>query len=142
MPIQAPNEKPVIQQLRASGLIDLRPIERRGRIGQFARAVVEIALAAADAAEIEAQHGKAPVHEGVVALVDDLVIHVAAELRMRVQHDGDRRVFLPCRMIPAFDPAGGAGEDDLGHWDLKSKGCGKPLPRMFQSVLDGSSGCT
>jgi hypothetical protein len=54
-------------------------------------------------------------NEGVVALVDDLMIHVAAELRMRVQHYGDRRVFLPCRMIPALDPSGWAGEDDLGH---------------------------
>ena len=53
MPIQVPNETPAIQQVRASGLIDLQPVERRGRVRQFARAVVEKALAAADAAEVE-----------------------------------------------------------------------------------------
>ena len=115
MPIQAPNEKPAIQQLRASGLIDLRPVERGGRIRQFARAVVERALAAADAAEIEAQHREVAVHEGVVELVDDLMVHRAAELRVRMQHDGDRRILLPRRMIAAFDPAGRTGEDDFGH---------------------------
>ena len=43
----------------------LRPVERRGRVRQFALAVVERALAAADAAEIEAQHREAAVHEVV-----------------------------------------------------------------------------
>src|SRR3954453_14904819 len=97
--------------------------------------MVKAPRAAADAAEIEAQHGKTAMHEGVIALIDDLMIHVAAELRMRVQHDGDRRVFLPCRMIPAFDPAGGAGEDNLGHFDLKSRSCGKSLPPNLQACL-------
>src|SRR5262249_981195 len=93
----------------------LRPVERRGGVRQFALAVVERALAASDAAEIKPQHREVPVHESVVALVDDLVVHRAAELRVRVQHDGDRRVLLPCRVVPALDPAWGAGEDDLGH---------------------------
>ena len=94
MPIQAPNEKPAIQQLRASGIDRLRPVERGGGVREFADAVVEAALAAADAAEIEAQRGKVAVHEGVIELVDDLVVHRAAELRMRMQHDADRRVLL------------------------------------------------
>ena len=108
MPIQAPNEKPAIQQAARLGIDRLRPVERRGRIRQFADAVVEAALAAADAAEVETQRGEAAVHERVVELVDDLVVHRAAELRMRVQHDADRRVLLPCRMVTAFDAAGRA----------------------------------
>ncbi len=73
MPIQAPKEKPATQQARASGLIGLRPVERRRGIRQFAGAVIERALAAADAAEIEAQHREAAMHEGIIELVDDLV---------------------------------------------------------------------
>src|SRR5216683_2632019 len=96
MPIQAPKEKPAIQQLLASGLI-------------------ERALAASDAAEIEAQHGEVPVHESVVELIDDLVVHRAPELRMRVKHDGDRRILLPSRVIAPLYSPGRAGEDDLGH---------------------------
>ena len=49
---------------------------------------------------------KFAVHEGVVELVDDLVVHRAAELRMRMQHDADRRVLLPRRMVAALDAAG------------------------------------
>ena len=93
----------------------LRPVERGCRVRQFADAVVERALAAPDAAEVEAQHREVPVHEGVVELVDDLVVHRAPELRMRMQDDGDRRILLSRRVIPAFDPSSGAGEDDLGH---------------------------
>ena len=115
MPIQAPKETPAIQQVRASGLMRLRPVERRGGVGQLAGAVVERALAAADAAEIEAQHREAALHEAVVQIVDDLVVHRAAELRMRMQHDRDRRAPLLRRLIAAFDAAGGAGEDDLRH---------------------------
>ena len=115
MPIQAPNEKPAIQQLRASGLIVCAQSSAAAASDKFAGAVVERALAAADAAEIEAQHREVAVHERVVELVDDLMVHRAAELRVRMQHDGDRRVLLPRRVIAALDPAGRAGEDDFRH---------------------------
>ena len=49
-----------------------------------------VALAAADAAEIEAQHRKAALREHVEELIDDLVVHRAAELRVRMEDDGDR----------------------------------------------------
>src|SRR5712691_5680241 len=93
----------------------LRPIERRSGVRQLSQAVVERALAASDAAEIEAQHGEVPVHESVVELIDDLVVHRAPELRMRVKHDGDRRILLPSRVIAPLYSPGRAGEDDLGH---------------------------
>src|SRR3546814_20345432 len=38
------------------GMDRLHPVERRGGVAQFADAIVERALAAADAAEVEAQH--------------------------------------------------------------------------------------
>ena len=94
MPIQAPNEKPAIQQERASGLIDCAQSSAEAASDSSPGAVVERALAAADAAEIEAQHREAAMHERVVELIDDLVVHRAAELRVRMQHDGDRRVLL------------------------------------------------
>src|SRR5262249_17429003 len=56
-----------------------------------------------------------PVHEGVIELVDDLVVHRAAELRMGMQHDADRRVLLPGGMVAPLDAPGGAGENNLGH---------------------------
>src|SRR6267154_2406722 len=83
--------------------------------------MVERALAAADAAEIEPQHREVAVRERIVELIDDLVIHRAPELRVRVKDDGDRRVLLPRRMEAAFDPSGGSGEDDLGHVGPRSQ---------------------
>ena len=65
----------------------LNPVKRRGGIRQFADAVVEIALAAADPAEIEAQAGEAALLEHVEKPVNDLVVHRAAEAGMRVQHE-------------------------------------------------------
>jgi hypothetical protein len=97
------------------GIDGLRPVERGRRIRQFAGAVIERALAAADAAEIEAQHREAAMRERVVALVDDLVIHRAVKLRMRMQDHRDRRVLLLRRMIAAFEAARGAGENNFRH---------------------------
>src|SRR5204862_7996655 len=98
------------------GVDGLRPVQRGSRIRQFAGAVIERALAAADAAEIETQHRKSAMRKRVVALVDDLVIHRAVKLRMRMQDHRDRRVLLFRRMITAFEAACGAGENDFGHW--------------------------
>ena len=83
MAIQVPNDTPAIQHERRIRVLQLQPVERGGGIGQLARAVVEIALAAPDAAEIEAQHREAALDEQVVEVVDDLVVHRAAELRVR-----------------------------------------------------------
>src|SRR5579862_4741559 len=66
------------------GMDRLHPIERGGSVRQLARAVIELALAAADAAEVEAQDREAALREHVKELVDDLVVHRPAELGMRV----------------------------------------------------------
>ena len=148
MPIQAPNEKPgdpAAARLRIDGL---RPVERRGGVGKLALAVVERALAAADAAEIEAQHGKIPVREGVIELVDDRMVHGAAELRMGMQHDGDRGVLDPRGMVTAFYPAGGTGEDDLGHVSRPQllrcdagRICGRSAADVRLTPLAGARNC-
>ena len=109
---------PAAARFRVDGL---RPVERGGGVGEFALAVVERALAAADAAEIEPQHREIAVRERIVELIDDLVVHRAAELRMRVQHDGERCVLLPCGMIPALDTSGGAGKDHFRHRQPRSR---------------------
>jgi hypothetical protein len=96
--------------------------------------VIERALAAADAAEIEAQRREAAVHEGVIELVDDRVVHRPAELRVRMQDDGDRRVLLPRRVIPALDPAGRAGKDDFRH-------CGRPRTLSSPRLTAASDLC-
>jgi hypothetical protein len=53
--------------------------------------------------------------EGVIALVDDLMIHRAVKLRMRMQHHRDRCVLLLCRVITAFEAARRTGENDFRH---------------------------
>jgi len=72
----------------------LQVIQRRGRIAEFADALIVFTLAAPDAAEVEAQHGEAKIVEGVMQVVDDLVVHRPAELRMRMKNDRDRRATL------------------------------------------------
>src|SRR5436305_9871561 len=83
--------------------------------------------------------------ERIVTLVDDLVIHRAVKLRMRVQHHRDRRVLLLRRMIAAFEAACGAGENDFGHcWSLGE--IDRPAPgssgsrRMKHRAVAGRSG--
>ena len=124
MPIQEPNEKPAIQQARASGLIACAQSSAAAASDKLALTMVEGALAAADAAEVEAQHGEAAFGEAIIRAVDDLVVHRAAELRVRMQHHRDRRAFCLGRMIAAFEPAGGTGEDDLGHVKTSRDGPG------------------
>jgi hypothetical protein len=113
------------------GVDGLCPVERGRGIGKFPGAVVERPLAAADAAEVEPERREAAVHEGIIELVDDLVVHRPTELRVRVQHDGDRRILLPRRMVPALDPTSRTGEDDLRH-------CYRP--RTWMPPYRGASG--
>src|SRR5690606_27112714 len=47
----------------------LEPVERRSRVGKLADTVIEHALAAAHAARIEAQYGKAAFHEHVEQVI-------------------------------------------------------------------------
>ena len=71
----------------------LDPVERRGSVGELSNAVIEVALAPSDTPEIEAQAGEAPLLEHVEELVDDLVVHGAAEAGVGMQHQGNRGGF-------------------------------------------------
>ena len=92
----------------------LNPIERGRRIRQLVLAVIN-ALAAADAAEIEPQNREAALREHVIELIHDRVVHRAAELRMRVEHDADRGILGLGRVKTAFETAGRAGKNDFRH---------------------------
>jgi hypothetical protein len=83
--------------------------------------VVELALAAADAAEIEPQHGEATLGEHVKQLVRDLVVHRPAELRMRMKDQRDRAVLTLGWLEAALKAAGGAGKNDFGHRPLRER---------------------
>ena len=97
------------------GVHGLHPVERGGRIRKFASTMVEFALAAPDATEIEAERRETALLEHVEELVDDLVVHRAAELRMRMQDDGDRGVLFLGRLVATLKTAGRAIENDFGH---------------------------
>ncbi len=93
----------------------LDPVERGGGVGKFSHSVIETTLAAPHATEIEAQHGEPALGEGVIEIVDDLVVHRAAELRVRLQHEGDRGAARGGLVEAAFQPAGRTGENNFWH---------------------------
>src|SRR5690606_3174851 len=93
----------------------LHPVERACGVAQLADAVVEAALAAADAAEVEAQRGEAAVGERLVQALDDAVVHCPAALRMRVKDHRHRRTRTRGWRETTFEAAFGAGKDDGGH---------------------------
>ena len=101
------------------GVQRLYPVECRCRVRQFARAMVELALAAADPAEIESQRRETALLEHVEEVVDDLVVHRAPELRVGMQHDGDRRALFGRGLVAALDPSGRTRENDLRHVALQ-----------------------
>src|SRR5690606_5793903 len=94
----------------------LHPIKRCGGVRQFAGSMIKSTLAASDASEVEAQRGETPLLEHIEKIVDDLVVHGPAELRVRVQDERDRRVLFFRRLIPAFETTGRTVKDDLGHF--------------------------
>src|SRR5690606_24864288 len=100
---------------RRVGVHRLDPVERRGGVGELARAVVEGALAPPDTAEIETKDREAALREHVVELVDDLVVHRPAELRVRMKDDGDGPVLLLGGLETPFEAAGRPGEDHFWH---------------------------
>lgn len=93
----------------------LHPVQCRCGIGEFASAVVKLALAATDGAEIEAQCGEATLLEQVEQLINDLVVHRATKLRVWVQDDGNRCAFFLGWLVTAFEATCRAVKNDFGH---------------------------
>ncbi len=99
-------------------VLKLQPVEGRGRVRQLAGAVVEVSLAAADAAEVEAQHGEPALHEHIIERVHHLIVHRAAELRVGVQDQRDRAVGRGLVMVAGLEAARGAVDDQFRHRDV------------------------
>ena len=97
----------------------MHPVERCRRVAQLALAVVEHALGAADAAEIEPQHREAAPGEHVEQAVHDAVVHRAAVKRVRMQDHRERRRRPLAMDISTFQPPVRAVEDHLGHLVLQ-----------------------
>src|SRR5690606_29215195 len=96
------------------GVDRLHPVQCRGGVGQFANAVVEAALTAADAAEVEAQRGEAAVDERLVQPLDDAVVHRPTALAVRMEDHRDGRPGTRGGGKTAFETAFGAGKDHGG----------------------------
>ncbi|MNV36416.1 hypothetical protein D3C71_1278910 [compost metagenome] len=94
----------------------LHPVESGSGVGKLASTMVEFALAAADRAEIEPERGEAALLEKIEQLIDDLVVHRAAELRMRMKDDRYRRALFLGGLITAFEATRRAVKNDFGHW--------------------------
>ena len=101
----------------------LEEVERGGRVADLADAAVVAALAPADTAEVEAQHGEAHRLEALVQGVDDAVVHGPAMQRVRVEQQGDWRVRLLGVVVAALKPTIRTGEHHLRHR------AGAPVPR-------------
>ena len=121
MAIQVPNDTPAIQHCARIRVLQLQPVERGGRVRQLARPVVEVALAAPHAAEIEAQHREATLHEHVVERVHDLVVHRAPELRVGMQDERDWAVGGGLVVVAGLEAPGRPVDDQLWHASLRSR---------------------
>ncbi len=96
--------------------------------------MVKRTLTAANAAEIEAQNRKTALCERLIHIVNDLIVHRPAKLRMRMKNDRDRRTALFGGMEAPFKATSGTCENDLGHLN---SGCSV---RDLQSNQIGSAG--
>ncbi len=107
----------------------LDPVERARRIAQFADPVVEHALAFADSAEIEAEGREAAPDEGLIEELDDLVVHRAPGLGVRMEDQRDGRARPAAGVETPFEASLGAGENDFGHGCFGSHNDRRPLRR-------------
>ena len=115
MPIQAPKETPAIQQVRASGLTDCAQSSAAAASDSSPAPWSKAPWLRPTPRKLKRSAEKPRFAKRVEQVVDDLVVHRAAELRMRMQHDADRRAALLRRLVAALEAAGGPGEDDFRH---------------------------
>lgn len=97
------------------GIGALQPVEGSGGVAQLALAVIEHALGAADAAEIETQNRKTAAGEDMEQGENHLVVHGATALRMRVEHQRNGGVRRLAVMVPPLKAAIRPVEDDVRH---------------------------
>ena len=83
-----------------------QPLQRNLHVVDLAAAAVVLALAASNAAEIEAQHGKAKTIQHLHGVINDFVVHRPAKQRMRVGDEaGISRILRP-GVQQRFEPPG------------------------------------
>ena len=82
--------------------------------------VVEQALAPPDSAKIEAKHREAAALKGVVQVIDHLVVHRPAKLRVGMEDEGDRGVRPGFVVIAGLDPPGRTADIYFRHERLAS----------------------
>src|SRR5690606_37824886 len=104
----------------------------------FARAIVEYALAARHAAEIEAQDGEVALGKRIIQGMHDRVVHRSPEGGVRMQYDGNGSVRALVMVIAALNAARRAIENHFRHLDpqrvllinskigISRSTCGKP----------------
>src|SRR5258708_17562691 len=97
------------------GMDLLHPVERACSVRQFADAIVEDSLALADTPKIEPERREAALHERLIEQLDDLVVHCAAGLRVRVQDEGNGSARASTGMEASFEASLRAWENDFGH---------------------------
>ncbi len=88
-------------------------VERGAEVRHLSLALVERAGAAADAAEVEAEHRAADPGQPLGSLVDGFRVHRSAELRVRMgEHDGGpgRGVLRERLLDQGLETSGGAGQ--------------------------------
>ena len=93
------------------GIARAQPGERGAGVFDLALQVRVLALARADAAEVEAQHDDPGAAQSARHAVDHLVVHGAAVERMRMAEHGDHaRLAMVGLFEQGFELPGGTGE--------------------------------
>ena len=105
------------------GVNGLHPVKRCGGITDFTDAAIVTALAAANAAKIEAHHREAELFEALEHCIGDAVVHRSAMQRMGVEDERERGAGLLGMVVATFKPTVWAGEHDFWHRVPKSVCC-------------------
>ena len=108
-------------------------IQRGPNIAAFTLAAIVFSLAHSGAAKIESQNGKSKSIKRFGGLIDDLVVHRAAEKRMRVANNRGQR----CRTRAwtpqnGFQAPGGPRQKEIARFVRCSHGCGRGIASVPQ----------
>src|SRR5207244_562925 len=88
----------------------IQPVQSGLHIIGFAASVVMFSLAQSHPTEVEAEHRKTKAVQRFHRMEHDLVMHGAAEHRMRMADQGGMGGVLRAGIAQGFEPAGGAVE--------------------------------
>ena len=118
-----------------SAVLAGEPVERGTDVVYLADAVGVGAFGEAGAAEVEAQDGDAEAGEGLHRVVDDLVVHGAAEERVGMGDEGGVGAVAGSGVEEGFEASGGAVEVGEGaeHWFEDS--CRRPARGRVSAPL-------